>query len=321
MPTLVKGNPAEDLQQAALQPPPLPWWLGRGTERERQEQQGVQRTLLAFLAYAQGRPESAPDLRVPAGASADERARAYFERSWLYELDAIQIQALYPLIAREPLAQLRRALWIDGLDPTAVRQQTMARFQADLPQLEQWAEVLNSYVTECDRYLAFTNGVFTQFQTYLKWREHHMRKKAKVAGNISKALQVIAEVAQYIPYVGWVIAAAAIATDVGVQVNSMREQIRSLKEVGERVVVLENAVNALESTMATAPQARNLLAEVLLASAIRTEYLKTNGASLPLPANPDGVVARSRGGGRAGTIALVGGGVAAAALALVAVVR
>lgn len=313
----VIGDAAADLRHPDLQPPPMPWWLGRGTDAERALQSRIAPTLVVFLAYAKGQPEKAPDLRLRADATPEERAAAWFARSWLYELDDAQIQLLYPLVARQTLAQLRKVLWIEGVDPAAVRQQTSARFQADIPALEQWAEVLNGYVDECDRYLAFTNGVFKQFQTYLAWRAHHERKKEHRVKILSKSLQAVAEIAQYIPYVGWAISTAAIATDFTVQINHLKEVVKSLETMGERVVALQHAANAMEATMATAPIARNLLAEVLVAIAIREEYLKTGGATVP-GARAGGVRARSR-RGRAGTALAVGGGLAAAAALLLAV--
>jgi hypothetical protein len=315
------GRGPEDLLQEELEVPRFPWWIGRGTTEEVERQNEVGKTFQAFIAYAQGMPQQAPDLRVRPDATDEERAAAYYARSWIYDMDIAQIQAAYPLVAAQTIQQLRQVWWVEGLDRDAVFKQTVARFQKEIPQLEQWAEVLNSYVDEIDRYLNFSNWVFKQFQTYLTWRAHHERKKQHRVDNWTKALTVVAEVAMYIPYVGWIIAIVAYATSAAIQINRMKQVIKSLELMGERVVVLQMSVNALESSMATAPQSRNLLAEILVAIAIREEYLKTSGASLPMPVKPGGVRDRSRKGGRAGTVALVGGGLAAAALAMLAVVR
>jgi hypothetical protein len=315
------GRGPEDLQQKELTIPLMPWWIGRGSPEELERQQAVGKTLQAFIAYAQGRPETAPDLRLRPDATEEERAAAYYARSWIYDMDNAQIQALYPLVAAQTIQQVRQAWWIEGLDRDAMFRQTVERFQSDIPTLEQWAEVLNSYVDEIDRYLNFSNWVFKQFEVYLTWRAHHERKKQHRIDNITKTLAVVAEVAKYIPYVGWIIAIAVMATSAAVQVDRMRQVIKSLEQMGERVVVLQMSANALEASMATAPQARNLLAEILVAIAIREQYLVTKGASLPMPVRPGGVRDRSKGGGGMGTLALVGGGLAAAALALVAAVR
>lgn len=330
MPWLTFGQ-IRDPSDPKLQPPPWPDWATRGTTAEIELTSRIQKAVSVLIGLTKGGEYRklaegyAADLKPRSSATPAERAAAYVPVSWLYEMTTPQIQAVYPLAAADVIAEARQLLWIEGLDADALRAQTLVQFQADIPVMEQMAERTQALMDETDRYLDWVHALLKQFETYLAWKAHHERKKAHVTKNISQALQWTARIAQYVPYVGWAIAAAATAADVGVQVNGMREAVKALNEIGERGVILEMALQVYEPAIETRVRATNFLSEVLLAIGLREQFLRDGGTSIPLPQRPDGVRAASRRGGRrplgTGTKVAIGTGVAAAAVALLAAFR
>jgi len=309
-----------DPQDPSLQPPANPDWLGRGDPAQRQSQQATQASLRALKAVSIGPAagvaytEAMQGIAVPGNLDDDERAALHHARSWIYAMTNAQIQAIYPMLPSAVIDRARELLWVPGLSAAAVHAQTITRYQEELPQLEKWAAEVGAMRSDLARYMDYVVGTFKQFETYMAWMKHHLAKKEHRTANTVKVITIIGEVAQWIPVVGWIIYAAAIVAEVGVQVNNARNAGAELNRAGFRGYILQNVANVYEATAQTMAAADNLHGQLQIAIAVRAEYLKHAGAFVPVI--PGGVQAK-----RSNTGLLIGGGMVAAALAAFTLVR
>jgi hypothetical protein len=308
--------PLTDPQDPRVQAPIPPDWMGRGDPASLRVQGLTQDSLHLLKALQMGGPalpnwnDTLSKVIVPDDLSVEDRAIIQFARSWLFTMTTAQIQAINPTIPANAIEEARRLLWVPGLDPATVHKQTIARFQKELPPLEGWADEVKAILDELSRYMDYTVALFKQFETYMAWMQHHLRKKAHRTGNVVKVLMVIGEVAKWIPYVGWIIYALVVIAQVAVQIDAARKAADELNRAGFRGYILAGAANIYEATIQTLSTADNLYGQLQIAIAIREDYLKNAGAFVP-PATSD---VRKRRGGR--TALLVGGGLAAAVAAL-----
>jgi hypothetical protein len=172
---------------------------------------------------------------------------------------------------------------------------------------------------ELGRYMDYTVGVFKQFETYMAWMVHHLNKKEHRTANVVKVLTVIGEVARWIPVVGWIIYAAVVIAQVGVQVNNARNAADELNRMGFRGYILSGAANIYEATAQTMATADNLYGQLQIAIAVREDYLKHAKAFIP-PAVKGGV-RQERAATKTGRGLMIGGGLAAAAALALTLVR
>jgi hypothetical protein len=317
------GQITDPMDPKVQQPIPPPW-MGRGSPDDIRLQQLTQDSLVALKALQMGGAagegfQMAMDaIAVSPDLSAEDRATLAYARSWIYTMGTHHIQALNRTLPTSVIEEARRRLWVPGVDPTVVHKQTIKRFQRELPTLEAWAKEVNAMLDELARYMDYTIGTFKQFEVYMAWMQHHLRKKEHRTQNVVKVLTVIGEVARWIPVVGWIVYAALVIAQVAVQVNNARNAAEELNRAGFRGYILSGAANIYESTVQTMATADNLYGQLQAAIAIREDYLKHAKAFIP-PAVPGGV-RQERAAKRAGGL-LVGGGLAAAAVAALALLR
>lgn len=311
-----------DPMDPLVQAPILPSWMGRGDPATLRVQGEISKSIALLDVLRQGGPaigapysDAVAQIAVPPGASAADRAALMFARSWIFSMTNAQIQALNPTLPADVIEQARTMLWVPGVEPSVYHAQAVARFQEELPVLEEWAAEVSVMLAELARYMDFVEGTFKQFNTYMNWMAHHLRKKAHRTANVNRALTVVGEVAKWIPVVGWVVYLAVIVVQVGVQVQAARGAAEELNRAGFRGYILMGAANIYEATTQSMATADNLYGQLQIAIAIREDYLTGANAVLP-PAKPGGVRSQR---GRLGL--WLGGGVAAAAAAALMLMR
>jgi len=199
-------------------------------------------------------------------------------RSRLLTLPKWELESLFPSLTPSVLAYARGRL-LPGRDVVAIAQ---AKLRADITRLRTDLDRLVLLQAELQRYQAFAAATLKQYQTYVTWFAHHLKKKAKRTEIVSGALTAIAAVLYWVPVVGWALGLAVDAANVAYQLDAMKKAIAAMEAAGARVDGAITYVAIMEALAQVSAELENALALVdnqLWFAETMAEDLQTNSQS------------------------------------------
>ena len=152
-------------------------------------------------------------------------------RSWLLTLPEWELNDLFPGLTPSILARARRIL-LPGRDVLRIAH---AKLVADADTLAKNHARMVVLRAELQRYLSFAQDTMAQFQTYVRWFEHHQKKKEKRTQVVSAALTAVSTVLYWVPVVGWALGALVDAANLAFQLDRMKGAIEAMQAAGMRV--------------------------------------------------------------------------------------
>jgi hypothetical protein len=164
-------------------------------------------------------------------------------RAWLLTLPEWQLYDAFPGLTPKILAYARRVL-IPGHDVIAIAE---AKLQADIERLKTDSARLAKLRAETMRYANFANDTMKQFQTYITWFEHHMKKKEKRTQVVAGVMTAVSTVLYFIPVVGWALGLILDSVNVAWQLDRMKDAIEAMQAAGARVEGARVYVALMES--------------------------------------------------------------------------
>ena len=179
-------------------------------------------------------------------------------RAWLLTLPDWELFDLFPGLTPKTLAYARRLL-IPGRDVVAI---ATAKVQGDVARLESDLTRLNTLYVEMMRYVEFAQDTLKQFQTYITWFQHHLKKKEKKTQVIAAALQSVSAVLYFVPVVGWALGLLVDAANIAFQLDRMKSAIAAMQAAGARVEAANVYVALMESLGTTLADLENALGAV-----------------------------------------------------------
>jgi hypothetical protein len=149
-------------------------------------------------------------------------------RAWLITLPEWELNDLFPGLTPQILAQARRIL-LPGQDVIGIAR---AKMEADAAKFDTDHKRMIVLRAELQRYLVFAQDTMKQFQTYVRWFQHHERKKAKRTQAVAGALAAVSTVLYFIPVVGWARGLIVDAVSSAWQLDRMKSAIEAMQAAG-----------------------------------------------------------------------------------------
>ena len=190
-------------------------------------------------------------------------------RAWLITLPDWELFDIFPGLTPQILARARRLL-LPGRDVVAI---ATAKVQADIGKLATDLARLQQLNVETQRYVQFAQDTLKQFQTYVTWLQHHLKKKAKKTQVVAGALQAVSTVLYFIPVVGWALGLLVDAANVAFQLDRMKGAIAAMQAAGAKVQAAQVYVALMESLGVTMADLDNALGAVEWQLAFQREML------------------------------------------------
>lgn len=191
-------------------------------------------------------------------------------RAWLITLPDWELYDMFPGLTPDILAYARRVL-LPGQDVVGIAE---AKVRADIARLGTDLTRLNALHAEVMRYVQFANDTLNQFQTYVKWFEHHQKKIEKRTQVIAASLTAVSTVLYFVPVVGWILGLLVDSANVGFQLQRMKEAIAAMQAAGGRVAAAQVYIALMEALSTVMAHVENAQAIIEWQLHLQEEQLK-----------------------------------------------